>query len=49
MPEVSVDFFIFEFEVGNRGFELRIPIDLTLIAIDQTFLIQLNKDFKDGL
>ena len=40
---------VLDFEIRDRRLEMRIPIDHTLVAIDQVFFVELNKHFADGL
>ena len=49
VPHVAVDFDVFDFEVGDRSFEMWVPIDQTLAAIDQAFVVHLDKDFQHGV
>ena len=49
MPEMAVDLFIFHFQIGDGGFEMRIPINETLIAIDQPFIVKLNENAQDRI
>ena len=48
VPHVAVDFLVLDFEVGNRGFELRIPVDQPLAAVDQPFLVEADEHLQHG-
>ena len=39
MPQVAVDFFLHNFKVGNRSQKPRIPIDETLVFVNQPLLV----------
>ena len=39
---------LFHFEIGNRGVELRIPVDQALVAVNQALAVQLHEHFADG-
>jgi hypothetical protein len=43
---MAVDFDILDLEVGNRGFELRVPVDQPLVLVDQAFLVELTNTFS---
>ena len=36
-----------DFQVGNRGVELRVPVDQPLAAVDQALLVELDEGFPD--
>ena len=46
---MAVHFARFHLKVGNRGFEVRIPIHQPLVAIQQPLIVKLNKHLDDGL
>ena len=48
-PQRAVFLLADHFEVRNRGFQHRIPIDQALAAIDQAFFMQPHEGFDDGL
>ena len=49
VPHVACHFDIFDFKIGNSCLEMWVPIDQTFAAIDQTFIVHLNKDFDHGV
>ncbi len=49
VPHVAFDFPGLDFKIGDRRFELRIPVDQPLAAVDQAFLIERDEDFENGL
>ena len=49
MPHVTGRFDILDFEVRNRGFKMRVPVDQPLAAIDEAFVVHLDKDFDDRI
>ena len=49
MPHVACNFDVFDLKVRNRRFKMRVPIDQTFAAIDQTFVVHLNENFDDGV
>jgi hypothetical protein len=49
MPEATVHLDLLDFEVRNRGQELRIPIDQALVLVDQAVFIERNENFEDSL
>ena len=49
VPHMAVGFLVLDFEIGNRRFELRVPVDEALAAIDQAFLVEGDEDFEHGL
>ena len=48
MPEMPCLHFIFYFCIGNGSQTLRAPVDDTFAAVDQTFLVVLDKHFLDA-
>ena len=49
MPEMPCLHFVFYFCIGNGSQTLRAPVDDTFAAVDQTFLVVLDKYFLDCL
>ncbi|MNI07008.1 hypothetical protein D3C73_600080 [compost metagenome] len=49
VPHVAVDFLALDFEIRNRRFEFRVPVDQSLAAIDQAFLVERDEDFEHRL
>ena len=47
MPKISVDLQLLDLKVGYRRQQLGIPVDQSLVAIDQSFLEQPHKDLED--
>ena len=43
VPEIAVDFLLLDFEVGNRGLELGVPVHQALVFVDQAFAVELHK------
>ena len=48
MPIMPVDSFRFDFKVGNRCLEMRVPIHQALVTVDQARFIHLNEGLGDG-
>src|SRR6185369_3131928 len=48
VPHVAVDLAVIDFEVGDRGLELRVPIHEPFVAVDQAALVQLDEDVGHG-
>jgi len=48
VPEVAADFVVFDFEVGNGGLELGVPVHQAAVAVDQALLVEGDEDFADG-
>jgi hypothetical protein len=46
VPHVAVGFDVLDLKVGNRRFELRIPVDQPLVLVDQAFLVEINEDLQ---
>ena len=44
MPHVARRLNIFDFKIGNRCFEMWVPIDQTFAAIDQPLIVHFNED-----
>ena len=49
VPHVAVDFAVLDLEVGDRGLELRVPVDQPLAVIDQALLVERDEDLEHGL
>ena len=43
------DFDILDFQIRNRGLEMRVPVDQTLAAIDQALVVHLDEDLDHGV
>ena len=48
VPELALDFPLFDLEVRDRGVKLGIPVDQALVAIDQAVLVQPDEHRADG-
>lgn len=42
-------FVVFDFKIGNCGFEMWVLVDQMFVVIDQVFVIYVDKDFDDGI
>ena len=49
VPHVAVDFDILNLKVRDCSFKMRVPVDETLAAIDQTVFVHLDEDLDDGV
>ena len=49
MPHMAGGFDIFDLEIRDRGFEMRIPVDQAFSAINQTLVIHVDKDLDHGV
>ncbi len=49
IPEMALDLDAFDFEIGNRGFQLGVPIDQPLVFIDQLLVIEPHEDLEHRL
>ena len=49
MPHMAVDFDVFDLQIGNRRFEMRVPVDQTFATVDQPLVIHLDKDLEHGI
>ena len=49
VPHMAVDFDVFDLKVADRRFEMRVPVDQSLAAIDQPFVIHFHEDFDHGV
>ena len=48
VPEAALFFGAFDFEIGDRRFQLRVPVDEATTAIDQTFVVEAYERFAYG-
>jgi hypothetical protein len=44
VPEMALNFLRFHLKVGNRGLQLGVPVDQTLVAIDQPLIVEVHED-----
>ncbi len=49
IPEVALDLDLLHFEIGDRGEQLRVPVDQALVLVDQALAVQLDEHLDDGL
>ncbi|MNU91315.1 hypothetical protein D3C71_811980 [compost metagenome] len=49
VPEIALDLDLLDFHVGNRGQQLRVPVDQTLVLIDQALLVERDENFEYSL
>ncbi len=49
VPHSPIDFAVLDFEIGNRGLEMRVPVDQPLVAIDEALIIERHEDLLHGL
>ncbi len=49
VPHVTSNFEIFDLKVGDRCFEMRVPVDQPLAAIDEPLLIHFNKNLDHSV
>ena len=49
VPHVACNFEVFDLKIGDRCFEMRIPVDQTLAAIDEPLLIHFNKNLDHSI
>src|SRR5690606_37977088 len=49
VPEVSVDLPLLDLEVRDCGEQLRVPIDQTLVLVDQALLVERDENLDDSL
>ena len=47
VPHVALGFDLLDFQVGDGGQEVRIPVDQTLVPVDQAFLVKLHENLED--
>ncbi len=43
VPIMAFDFFLNDFKIGNRGQKFRVPVDQTLVTVNQSLFVQGNK------
>ena len=48
VPHLAIDFDVFHLKVGDRGLELRVPVDEPLALVDQPLIVEADEDFEDG-
>src|SRR6185437_11587935 len=48
VPEMPPGLDLDHFQIGNRGKQLGIPVDESLVLVDETRTIKLHKNYKDG-
>jgi len=48
MPKTALHFLAFDFQIGNRRQELRVPIHEPPVAIDQALAMQRHEHFSNG-
>ncbi len=48
MPEMACLILVLHFRVRNRGFAVRAPVYHSFALIDQTFIVEIYKDFLNG-
>ena len=48
VPEVALDLALLDFQIGNGGMQLGVPVDQPLVPIDQPLLVKLDKHPADG-
>ena len=49
VPEAAAFLHAFDFQVGDRGFQYRVPVHQPLAAVDQVFLVEFHEDFGNRL
>ena len=47
IPEAALDLDLLHFEIGDRGQQLRVPVDQPLVLVDQPFAVQLDEHLHD--
>ena len=48
VPERALGLDLLHFQIGDRGLELRVPIDQPLVLVDETGAIELDEHFRHG-
>ena len=43
VPEMPGNFARFHFQIADRGFQLGVPVDQPLVAVEQAFVVQINE------
>ena len=46
VPEMALGLDLLHFEVGDGGFELRVPIDQPLVLVDEAFAVEFDEDLR---
>ena len=49
MPKTTRDCLLLDFQIGNRGLELRVPVHQPLVAIDQAVIVEVDEHLENGL
>ena len=49
VPHVTRHLDVLDFQIGNRGFEMRVPVHQPLAAIDQALAVHVHEDLDDGV
>ena len=49
VPHMAVHFARFDLEVGDRGLEMRVPVDEALVAVEQALIVEIDEHLDDGL
>ena len=49
VPHVAGNFEVLDFQIADRGFEMRIPVDQPFGAVDQPVLVHLDEDLDDRI
>src|SRR4029077_15728199 len=47
-PELAFGLHLNDFEIGNGGQQLRVPVDQPLVLVDEPFAMKFYKNFKNG-
>ena len=47
MPEAALDLDLLHFEIGDRGQQLRVPVDQTLVLVDQSLRVEFDEHLGD--
>ena len=48
MPEMALRLDLLDLEIGNRGLQLRVPVDEALVLVDQPFAVELDEHLAHG-
>ena len=49
VPHVARGFDVFDFEVGDGGLKVRVPVHQALAAVDEALVVHIDKDLDDGV
>ena len=49
VPKTTRDCLLLDFQIGNRGLELRVPVHQPLVAIDQAVIVEVDEHLENGL